>query len=134
MRIITFLSDFGTRDWFTAAVKGEIFKIAPDARVVDITHDIAPFDVRGAAFLLYAVYDNFPKETIHLAVVDPGVAVTSIGEIAGVGVSPVANLGGDTRERMTQSKANARATKARIQASAGASFLKDGIDLVPFDL
>jgi S-adenosylmethionine hydrolase len=73
MRIITFLSDFGTRDWFTAAVKGEIFEIAPDARVVDITHDIAPFDVRGAAFLLYAVYDNFPKGTIHLAVVDPGV-------------------------------------------------------------
>lgn len=73
MRIVTFLSDFGTRDWFTAAVKGEIIKIAPDVRIVDITHDITQFDIRGAAFLLYAVYGNFPKGTIHLAVVDPGV-------------------------------------------------------------
>jgi S-adenosylmethionine hydrolase len=73
MKTITFTSDFGTRDWFTAAVKGEIFKIAGDVRLVDITHNIAPFDIRGAAFLLSAVYNNFPKGTIHLAVVDPGV-------------------------------------------------------------
>ena len=73
MRTITFTSDFGTRDWFTAAVKGEIFKIARDVRVIDITHNIAPFDIRGAAFLISAVYANFPKGTIHLAVVDPGV-------------------------------------------------------------
>lgn len=73
MRIITFLSDFGTRDWFVAAVKGEILKLAPDASIVDITHDIAPYDVRGAAFVLAAVFTNFPSGTIHLAVVDPGV-------------------------------------------------------------
>lgn len=73
MKTITFTSDFGTRDWFTAAVKGEISKIAGDVRVVDITHNIAPFDIRGAAFLLYAVYNNFPEGTIHLAVVDPSV-------------------------------------------------------------
>jgi S-adenosylmethionine hydrolase len=73
MKTITFTSDFGTSDWFTAAVKGEIFKIAGDVRIVDITHNIAPFDVRGAAFLLFAVYNNFPKGTIHLAVIDPGV-------------------------------------------------------------
>jgi S-adenosylmethionine hydrolase len=73
MKTITFTSDFGTNDWFTAAVKGEIIKIAGDVRVVDITHNIAPFDIRGAAFLLYAVYNNFPKGTIHLAVIDPGV-------------------------------------------------------------
>ena len=73
MKTITFTSDFGTRDWFTAAVKGEILKIASDVRIVDITHDIVPFDIRGAAFLLFAVYGNFPKETVHLAVIDPGV-------------------------------------------------------------
>jgi S-adenosylmethionine hydrolase len=73
MKTITFTSDFGTSDWFTAAVKGEIIKIAGDVRVIDITHNIALFDIRGAAFLLYAVYNNFPEGTIHLAVIDPGV-------------------------------------------------------------
>lgn len=73
MNTITFTSDFGTSDWFTAAVKGEILKIAGDVRIVDITHNIAPFDIRSAAFLLYAVYNNYPKGTVHLAVIDPGV-------------------------------------------------------------
>ena len=73
MKTITFTSDFGTSDWFTAAVKGEIIKIAGDVRIVDITHDITPFDIRGAAFLLHTVYGNFPKGTIHLCVIDPGV-------------------------------------------------------------
>jgi S-adenosylmethionine hydrolase len=73
MSTITFTSDFGTSDWFTAAVKGEILKVASDVRIVDITHDIAPFDIRSAAFLLYAVYSNYPEGTVHLAVIDPGV-------------------------------------------------------------
>ncbi len=73
MQIITFISDFGSRDWFVAAVKGEILKITPAARIVDITHDIMPYDVKGAAFILSAVYGNFPAGAIHLAVVDPGV-------------------------------------------------------------
>jgi S-adenosylmethionine hydrolase len=73
MEIITFISDFGSKDWFVPAVKGEILKIAPSALIVDITHDIAPYDVRGAAFVLGAVYGNFPAGTVHLAVVDPGV-------------------------------------------------------------
>jgi len=73
VKTITFISDFGTNDWFTAAVKGEIFKIADDVRIVDITHKIMPFDIRSAAFLLSAVYRDFPKGTVHLAVIDPGV-------------------------------------------------------------
>jgi S-adenosylmethionine hydrolase len=73
MKIITFTSDFGANGWFVAAVKGEIIKLAVDVRIVDITHNIIPHDIRSAAFLLHAVYDNFPKGTIHLAVVDPGV-------------------------------------------------------------
>jgi S-adenosylmethionine hydrolase len=73
MKTITFLSDFGTDDWFVAAVKGEILKIAPAVRIVDITHKIRPYDVRSAAFVLSAVFGNFPKGSIHLAVVDPGV-------------------------------------------------------------
>ena len=73
MRTITFLSDFGFDDWFVAAVKGEILKLAPDVSIIDITHGIAPFDVRGAAFVLSVVFKNFPQGSIHLAVVDPGV-------------------------------------------------------------
>lgn len=72
-KTITFLSDFGPEDWFVAAVKGEILKIAPDVRIIDITHHITSHDVRAAAFVLSAVYNNFPTGTIHLCVVDPGV-------------------------------------------------------------
>lgn len=73
MRIITFLSDFGSDDWFVAAVKGEILKRAGDIQIIDIAHNVPRFDIRGAAFLLSAVYRNFPEGTVHLAVVDPGV-------------------------------------------------------------
>jgi S-adenosylmethionine hydrolase len=73
MRTITFLSDFGLDDWFVAAVKGEILKLAPGVSISDITHNIKPYDVRGAAFVLCAVFNNFPGGSIHLAVVDPGV-------------------------------------------------------------
>jgi hypothetical protein len=73
MRIITFLSDFGDKDWFVAAVKGEILKINKNTIIVDVTHKLSHYDIRTAAFLLKFVYKNFPKGTIHLAVVDPGV-------------------------------------------------------------
>lgn len=73
MRIITFLSDFGDKDWFVAAVKGEILKIINDVFIVDITHELNPYDIYSAAFLLKSVYNNFPSGTIHLCVIDPGV-------------------------------------------------------------
>lgn len=71
--IITLLTDFGTRDYFVPAVKGVIYTINPEARIVDLTHEIAPQDLASAAFTLAACYREFPKGTIHLAVVDPGV-------------------------------------------------------------
>jgi S-adenosylmethionine hydrolase len=73
MKIITFLSDFGEDDWFVAAVKGEILKIDPDIRIVDITHKVESHDIKTAAFILKSVYSNFPDRTVHLVVVDPGV-------------------------------------------------------------
>lgn len=73
MNIITFISDFGGKDWFVSAVKGEILKLNPEAKIIDITHNLEPFDIKQAAFILKMVYKNFPKGTIHLAVVDPGV-------------------------------------------------------------
>lgn len=70
---ITLLSDFGTSDYFVAAVKGVILSANPAARIIDITHDIPPQDIEAAAFTLLAVYPSFPAGTIHVAVVDPGV-------------------------------------------------------------
>ncbi|MFQ6032938.1 MAG: S-adenosyl-l-methionine hydroxide adenosyltransferase family protein [Candidatus Zixiibacteriota bacterium] len=72
-KIITLLTDFGTKDGYIGAVKGVIKRINPQAEIVDITHDVDSYDVLGAAFALNNSYRYFPKGTIHLAVVDPGV-------------------------------------------------------------
>ncbi|MDA8100542.1 MAG: SAM-dependent chlorinase/fluorinase [Nitrospiraceae bacterium] len=71
--LITLLTDYGTKDAFVASMKGMILKLAPQAQIVDITHEVAPQDVWEAAFTLKETYNQFPKGTIHLAVVDPGV-------------------------------------------------------------
>ena len=73
MAIVTLLTDFGTADWFVAAMKGAVLHVAPTATLVDVTHEIAPQDVAAAAFTLAAAYETFPAGTIHVAVVDPGV-------------------------------------------------------------
>jgi len=71
--LITLLTDFGTADYFVGAMKGVILTINPEARIVDITHEIPPQDILSGAFTLSSVYKNFPKGTIHVGVVDPGV-------------------------------------------------------------
>jgi S-adenosylmethionine hydrolase len=71
--IITLLTDFGTADYFVAAVKGVILASNPDARIVDITHEVPPQDIEAGAFTLLGAYSAFPPGTIHLVVVDPGV-------------------------------------------------------------
>lgn len=73
MSIITLLTDFGWKDGYVGIMKGVILSIAPHATLVDITHDIAPQDVRDAAYVLYTAVPYFPPETVHLVVVDPGV-------------------------------------------------------------
>ncbi len=70
---IALLTDFGTRDYFVGALKGTIFSINPSAKIVDITHEISGQDVKAASFTLCACFANFPKKTIFVAVVDPGV-------------------------------------------------------------
>jgi S-adenosylmethionine hydrolase len=79
--LITLLTDFGLQDGYVACMKGVILEICPDAKLVDISHLIAPCNVRSAAFVLYSSYAYFPRGTIHLAVVDPGVG-TERGAIA----------------------------------------------------
>ena len=71
--IVTLLTDFGTADTYVAEMKGVILARAPEARIVDLTHEIAPGDVRGAAFALAAAHGSFSRGTIHVAVVDPAV-------------------------------------------------------------
>lgn len=76
MAIITLTTDFGASDHYVACMKGQILQIAPDARVVDVTHQIQRHDVVHAAFTLRQVFEYFPRGTIHVAVVDPGVGTT----------------------------------------------------------
>jgi S-adenosyl-L-methionine hydrolase (adenosine-forming) len=73
VQLITLTTDFGTRDWFVGTMKGVILSIAPRAAIVDITHELAAGDIRGGAFALAAGCRYFPKGTVHVAVVDPGV-------------------------------------------------------------
>lgn len=70
MAIITLTSDWGTSDYYAAAVKGVILSQMPSATIVDITHDIAPFNVAEAGFTLRNCYRNFPEGTIHIIAVD----------------------------------------------------------------
>lgn len=73
MTIITLLTDFGLEDGYVASMKGVILGISPDVRLVDISHLIVPQGIRSGAFVLSSTYDCFPRGTIHVAVVDPGV-------------------------------------------------------------
>lgn len=71
--VITFLSDFGTRDAYVAEVKGAILSVDPQLTVVDVTHHVPPQGIREGAFQLYRTVSAWPAGTVHLAVVDPGV-------------------------------------------------------------
>jgi len=71
--LITITTDFGARDGFVAQMKGVILGINPDARIIDVTHDIEPFSIVEGALVLKGAAKYFPAGTIHLAVVDPEV-------------------------------------------------------------
>ncbi|MBL8214133.1 MAG: SAM-dependent chlorinase/fluorinase [Bryobacterales bacterium] len=74
--ILTLTTDFGLQDHFVAAMKGVVLTIAPTAQIIDITHQITPFDINEAAFTLAEAWRYFPKKTVHVVVVDPGVGST----------------------------------------------------------
>ncbi len=71
--IITLTTDFGLDDPFVGIMKGVILKIAPEASLVDITHNIEPQNIAQAALVLESAYPWFPTGTVHMLVVDPGV-------------------------------------------------------------
>lgn len=70
---ISLTTDFGTADEYAGVMKGVILSTAPCAGIVDLTHEIAPQNIRQAAYIIHAAYSYFPKETVHVIVVDPGV-------------------------------------------------------------
>lgn len=72
-RIVTLTTDFSMQDGFVGAMKGVLLGINPRVQIVDIAHDIRPQDILEAAFVLTDTYGYFPRGTIHLVVVDPGV-------------------------------------------------------------
>jgi len=79
--VITLTTDFGYDDPYVAAVKGAILNINPQATLVDVSHTIRPQDILQAAFILNGAYRYFPKQTIHVAIVDPGVGSERRGVI-----------------------------------------------------
>lgn len=73
LKIITLLTDFGLSDPYPALMKGAILRINPEATIIDISHSIDKFNVKMGAFILAYAVDYFPENSIHIAVVDPGV-------------------------------------------------------------
>jgi len=73
-QFIALLTDFGEKDFFVPSLKAVIAGINPEARTIDITHEVPSFDIRAAGFILFSCYTLFPRGTVFLAVVDPEVA------------------------------------------------------------
>src|SRR5438105_13806899 len=71
--LITLTTDFGEADYYVPAMQGAILTVNPQAEIIDLTHQIPPHDLYAAAFMLLCRYTDFPKVTLHVVVVDPGV-------------------------------------------------------------
>jgi len=71
--VVAFLTDFGLRDGYVGVLKGVVLGIAPQAQLIDITHDIPPQDIAAGAWVLGTSYRYFPLGTIYICVVDPSV-------------------------------------------------------------
>src|ERR671936_2329741 len=83
--VIALITDFGTQDHYAGTMKGVALGICPDATLVDITHDVPAHDVLAGALELAACYRYFPRGTIFLVVVDPGVGSSRRGIAADTG-------------------------------------------------
>jgi len=90
--VVTLLTDFGRRDAYAGILKGVIAGICPSARLIDLTHEIPRHDVVAGALVLASAVPYFPRGTIHLAVVDPGVgsarAAVAVQTVRGYLVGP----------------------------------------------
>ncbi|PKA99968.1 hypothetical protein B0O79_3691 [Flavobacteriaceae bacterium MAR_2009_75] len=70
MAIITLTTDFGLKDHFVGTLKGTIYKELPDVKIVDISHNVSPFNIQECAYILENSYKSFPEGTIHIVGVD----------------------------------------------------------------
>ena len=70
MSIITLTTDYGLKDHFVGALKGKIISEFPDAKIIDVSHNIDPFNASEASYIIQASYNSFPKGTVHLIGVD----------------------------------------------------------------
>lgn len=75
MAIITLTSDWGSKDHYAGAVKGAILKLLPGAQIVDISHQIPPFDLNQAAFIVRNFYASFPEGTVHILAINAEAAI-----------------------------------------------------------
>ncbi|TCI84654.1 SAM hydrolase/SAM-dependent halogenase family protein [Tenacibaculum sp. M341] len=75
MALITLTTDFGTKDHFAGTVKGAIYTELPEAKIVDITHEISPFNITETAYIVKNAYKSFPKGSIHIIGVDSELSV-----------------------------------------------------------
>ncbi|HEY1340130.1 MAG TPA: SAM-dependent chlorinase/fluorinase [Bryobacteraceae bacterium] len=74
--ILTLTTDFGLSDHYVGAMKGVILSICPDATIVDITHEVSPYEIGEGAFAIAQAWSCFPQKTVHVVVVDPGVGTS----------------------------------------------------------
>src|SRR5687767_12282054 len=71
--ILTLTTDFGLSDHYTGVMKGVILGICPKAQIVDISHEITPHEISEGGYVIAQAWRYFPKKTVHVVVVDPGV-------------------------------------------------------------
>ncbi|WP_339923245.1 SAM-dependent chlorinase/fluorinase [uncultured Cyclobacterium sp.] len=76
MALVTFISDFGNSDYYVPVVKAKMLSINPQLSIVDISHDIALYDIAHAAFLLRSTFNDFPKGTVHLVALNTTSSIT----------------------------------------------------------
>lgn len=85
MNLITLTTDFTERDGYVGVMKGVIAGIAPQARIIDLSHEVPAQDVFAGALLLKRSLPYFPADTVHVVVIDPGVGTTRRGIAARLG-------------------------------------------------
>ncbi len=116
MPVCTLLTDFGTADYYVAAVKGVLAARTPGAALIDLGHEVAPGDVEGGAWLLAAAARWYPPGTVHLAVVDPGVGGDR--RILAVAAGGMVFVGPDNGLLLPAAEAVAAAAGGAVEARA----------------
>jgi hypothetical protein len=103
--IIALLTDFGTSDAYVGIMKGVILSRCPTVQIIDLTHEVAPQNIRQAAYLLGTAYQHFPAQTIFVVVVDPGVGTqrqaVAVRTTHGIFVAPDNGVLSEVVERET---------------------------------